>query len=179
MFENASAQLAKAFDENVKNFQFQGVIPNRRSFEAIRGPLTWLEKSHLLLKNVIIKKPEHPLNTMLEVPMDVIINSKIGSYKGFIAENFVIQELTAATKSASIYSWQESKAEIEFILVKGAKIIPIEVKSSEKSARAKSLESYIQRFSPELAVKLSPKNIGFDQNYKILSIPIYLVAKLI
>ncbi len=163
MFENASAQLAKAFDENVKNFQFQGVIPNRRGFEAIPGPLTWLEKSHLLLKNFIIKKPEHPLkasvndnqfklyyfdvgllNAMLEVPMDVIINSKIGSYKGFIAENFVIQELTAATKSASIYSWQESKAEIEFILVKGAKIIPIEVKSSEKSARANNLTGVIR-----------------------------------
>lgn len=198
VFENASAQLAKAFDENVKKFQFQGVIPNRRGFESIRGPLTWLEKSHLLLKNFIIKRPEHPLkasvndnqfklyyfdvgllNAMLEVPMDVIINSKNGSYKGFIAENFVIQELTTATKSASIYSWQESRAEIEFILVRGAQIIPIEVKSSEKSARAKSLDSYIQRFSPELAIKLSPKNIGFDQSNKILSVPIYLAAKLI
>lgn len=116
---------------------------------------------------------------MLELPMEVIIQSKIGSYKGFIAENFVMQELVTATEGGSLYSWQETKAEIEFLFAQGSQIIPIEVKSSEKFARAKSLDSYRQRFNPPLSVKLSPKNIGFDESNKTLILPIYLAAKLI
>lgn len=197
VFENVSTQLGQVHDESVKKFQFSGVIPNKKGFESIRNPLTWLEKSHLLLRSFIVKKSEHPLkaniqdnqfklyyfdigllNAELNIPVKALMTSMIGSYKGFIAENFVMQELISTRLNEDIYCWQETKAEVEFLIVKNADIIPIEVKSSEKFSRAKSLDSYIERYRPELAIKLSPKNIGYDQSKKMLSLPIYLAGKL-
>lgn len=62
--------------------------------------------------------------------------------KGFIAENFVQQELVAHGIFPT-YSWGNSRAEIEFILPdEMGNIIPIDVKSSKRT-KAKSLQSYI------------------------------------
>lgn len=196
VFENAATQLARAYDENVKKFQFGGVISGKKGFESIRGPLTWLIKSNLLIQNYIVKKSEHPLkanvtnnqfklyyfdvgllNAALEIPIEALFQSKIGHYQGYIAENFVIQEMKANFSLQSIYSWQENRAEVEFLITRGADIVPVEVKSSNNFSRAKSLESYIERYQPNLAIKLTPKNIGYDNTKKILTLPIYLAAK--
>lgn len=52
------------------------------------------------------------------------------------------------------------------------KIIPIEIKSADNT-RAKSLETYMKKYKPEYAVKVSSKNFGFENNIK--SIPLYAV----
>jgi predicted AAA+ superfamily ATPase len=198
VFDSVSAQLAKSYDEGVKKFQFTGVIPQKKGFENIRGPLTWLEKSHLVLKNFIVKKSEHPLkvnihdnqfklyyfdvgllNASLEIPMEALFQAKVGEYKGYIAENFVIQELKANLLDQNIYSWQENRAEVEFLITIGADIVPIEVKSTANYSRAKSLDSYMDRYNPELAIKLTPKNIGYDTSKRILSLPIYLAGLIV
>ena len=195
VFDSVASQLAKTYDEGVKKFQFTGAIPQKKGFENIRGPLTWLEKSHLVIKNFIVKKSEHPLkanihdnqfklyyfdigllNATLEIPMEALFQTKVGEYKGYIAENFVIQELKANLAEQNIYSWQENRAEVEFLITIGADIVPIEVKSTAHYSRAKSLDSYIDRYSPPLAIKLSPKNIGYDTSKKILSLPIYMAG---
>ena len=61
------------------------------------------------------------LNCILEIPSEVILQEKLGSYKGFILENFAAQELFAVYNS-DLVSWQEGSAEIEFILVKGGPV---------------------------------------------------------
>jgi len=52
------------------------------------------------------------------------------------------------------------------------------VKSSEKSIRSKSLESFIGRYDPVLSYKLTPKNIGYKESKKTLTLPIYLSGKI-
>lgn len=197
VFESAGSQLAKVYDENVKKFQFTDVISGRKGFESIRGPLTWLTKSNLLIQNYIVKKSEHPLranvtdnqfklyffdvgilNASLEIPMEALFQSKVGYYQGYIAENFVIQEMIANSHKQSIFSWHENRAEIEFLIIRGAHIVPVEVKSSKNTARTKSLDSYIDRYHPELAIKLSLKNIGHNVQKKILTLPIYLAGRI-
>ncbi len=75
-------------------------------------------------------------------------------YKGYIAENFVQQELTAMGIDPS-YSWNDARAEVEFIISnnEGA-IFPIEVKSGKRT-RAKSLASYIDKCAPSKTFKLT------------------------
>lgn len=196
VFESVPIQLAKAFDEEVGKFKFTGVIPKHKGFESIRGPLTWLEKSRLVIRTSIANKAEHPLkayteenrfklyfmdvgllNAALEVPIQAILSDEVGHYKGFIAENFIAQELFAKN-SGSLFSWTESSAEIEFLMINESEIIPIEVKASEKSRRAKSLDSYIERYQPRLAYKLTGQNRGFDPNRKMMTLPIYLAEKI-
>ena len=197
VFNSIPTQLSSVLDESVKKYQFKSVIPKRKGFESIAGPLSWLMESRLCIKNQIVKKSLHPLtgytkdnyfklflfdvgilNSILAIPGEVILDSKIGPYKGFIMENFVSQELYERT-NANLFSWQEGKAELEFIIVKGKNIIPVEVKSSNRTRKSKSLDSFIERYSPDLAIKLTMQNFSINKNRKITTLPIYLCSKLL
>jgi len=56
-----------------------------------------------------------------------------------------------------------------------SEIIPVEVKSGGRT-KAKSLKSYIERYSPERTVKLVGKVGGSDR--KNLVLPLYYAGKL-
>jgi len=82
------------------------------------------------------------------------IKQQAYEYKGYIAENFVQQELAALGFEPS-FSWNDARAEIEFIVSnKQGEIIPIEVKSGGRT-RAKSLKSYIVKCAPSKTIKLT------------------------
>ena len=71
-----------------------------------------------------------------------------------MAENFVQQELTAIGVDPS-YSWNDARAEIEFILATDeGDIVPVEVKSGKRT-RAKSLASYVEKCAPSKTFKLT------------------------
>jgi predicted AAA+ superfamily ATPase len=61
-------------------------------------------------------------------------------------------------------------AEVDFVIQREGKVIPIEVKSAENT-KAKSLTVFINSYKPAYAVKLSTKNFGFEDGKK--SIPLY------
>ncbi len=196
VFHAIPKQLAKSLDESTSRFKFTHVIPNQKGFERISGPLTWLVKSRLCIRNYIAKRSGHPLrgytdenlfklfffdvgllNAALMTPMEALIENQLDSYKGFIVENFVAQELFAELDH-DLVSWTEGNAEIEFLITQGKEIAPIEVKSAMKSRRAKSLDAYIQRYHPKFAYKLSGQNIGrHEAGY--LTLPLYLAGKLL
>ena len=76
------------------------------------------------------------------------------NYRGYVAENFVQQELTAIGVDPS-YSWNDARAEIEFILATDeGDIVPVEVKSGKRT-RAKSLASYVEKCTPSKTFKLT------------------------
>ena len=87
------------------------------------------------------------LQASLLVPMEAIVSEELGSYKGYIVENFVAQELFHRLNS-DLFSWSEGLSEVEFIINQGKYLVPIEVKSSSKFSRTKSLNSFIDRYSP-------------------------------
>ncbi len=196
VFNAVPTQLAKSYDEEVSKFKFLGVIPKQKGFEKIRGPLSWLTQSRLVIKSKIANDALHPLcaytednrfklylfdigllNAMLNIPTSVIMQDELGSYKGFIAENFIAQELFAQF-DRELTSWQKAKSEIEFLIQKDNLIIPIEVKSSKRSTRAKSLHVFIERYSPKLAYKLSGQNYGQNPVKNLTMLPLYLVSKI-
>ena len=196
VFESAPMQLSKSHDEEVRKYQFQGVVPKQKGFERIRSPLGWLVNARLCIKSLIANRAEHPLmgycnenrfklflfdvgllNAMLNTPPEAIVGDELGSYKGFIAENFVSQELFALTNHELI-SWKERGSEIEFLIVNGKEIIPVEVKSSKKSRRSKSLYAYIERYHPKQAFKLSAQNIGHVADKNMTTLPLYCVSKI-
>lgn len=196
VFDSISQQLSKFYDESVGKFHFSGVIPKQKGFERIIGPLTWLTKASLVLKTFIVNKAEHPLKgfseenkfklyyldvgllqASLKIPMTAIMDEEIGSYKGYIVENFVAQELFHQ-KNDQLYSWSEGTAEIEFLYMRGKEILPLEVKSSTKSRRAKSLDSFIAKYAPPVAFKFTAQNRGYEGERKMLTLPLYLIGKL-
>ena len=93
-------------------------------------------------------------------------------YKGYVAENFVQQELTAIGVDPS-YSWNDARAEIEFILATDeGDIIPVEVKSGKRT-RAKSLQSYIEKCNPHKTIKLAGTQGSSALEQKHLVFPLY------
>lgn len=196
VFDSLSIQLSKTVEESVKRFRFRQVIPNRRGFSDIQGPLEWLQASRLCIKNSIANKSGHPLrsycsenrfkaflfdvgilNCMLKIPGEVLLRENAGAYKGFILENFVAQELFATTNK-DLISWQEGSAKIEFLITQGVDIIPLEVKSASRNRRTKSLLSYINRYHPPRSYKLTYQNYGEHPQTGITTIPVYCCGKL-
>jgi len=193
VFNSIPNQLSKSFDENVNKYKFTGVIPRHKGFESVRGPLTWLSTSRLVIKSFIAKKSHLPLSAYteennfklfyhdigllmasLKIPVEQLLLDEVGHYKGPIAENFVATELFSLYDD-HLYSWSEGLAEVEFLINSNQGPIACEVKSSAKFRRSKSLDSFVEKYHPSLALKISTKNLGHNKETKILSLPFYLL----
>lgn len=188
IWENAAIQLAQAVDGSAGKFVFKNSVPGYRNYERLAGPIDWLLRANLLLKTHIIQRPALPLKAQIQENrfklyyFDVgllrtsiglgagdILNYEFGSYKGYLMENFVAQELTASGETA-LFCWEGRQAEVEFVVQRKEDILPIEVKSGN-IRKSKSLISYIQKYSPERALLLNAGNVGTRGERRF--IPIY------
>ena len=86
---------------------------------------------------------------MIELAPEAVVNYDYGSYKGYFAENFILQELVNVW-SESIYNWQENTAEIEFLLSFKNKPVPVEVKAG-LNTKAKSLDVFQKKYVSDVA----------------------------
>ncbi|MCC5878817.1 MAG: ATP-binding protein [Idiomarina sp.] len=173
VFNAVPSQLSSVIDESVKRFKFKNVHERKSRYQELESAISWLEKCRLVLKNYPIEgMPRSPLaaykkeNRLKLFLIDVgLLNHMLGvsykeikqqgyEYKGYVAENFVQQELIALGVDPT-FSWSDARAEIEFIASdQEGNIIPLEVKSGKRT-RAKSLQSYIQKCQPIKTIKLT------------------------
>ena len=173
VFNSIPAQLSLVSDESVKRFKFKHVHERKSRYSDFETAIHWLNCCRLALPNYPIEGlPKSPLAAYKKENMvklflfDVgLLNHMLGSsykeikqqnyeYKGYVAENFVQQELTAIGVDPS-YSWNDARAEIEFILATDeGDIVPVEVKSGKRT-RAKSLASYVEKCTPSKTFKLT------------------------
>ena len=103
-----------------------------------------------------------------------ILKYNYGSYKGYIAENFVAQELRAAGVR-ELFCWEGRTSEVEFLLETPSGIIPLEVKSGWVT-QSKSLSVFRDRYSPQQSIVLSAKNVEICGSR--LYVPIYAAGRL-
>lgn len=191
VFENIPRQLSANVDASVKRYRFNGVLPGKRSFVQLEGPIHWLEKSGLILKSHVCNHAEHPLMTftkdnifrlylfdvgilgaLLNLDPDVIMNDAYGIKKGYYAENFAACELKASGIE-NIIGWQESNSEIEFLITSGADIVPVEVKAGHRT-KAQSLIHYIKRYHPKTAMIFSARQP--KKKKTVYEWPLYFVS---
>ncbi|OFZ83141.1 MAG: hypothetical protein A2583_12965 [Bdellovibrionales bacterium RIFOXYD1_FULL_53_11] len=192
VFESIPSQLARELGK----FVFKDVIPGRQSYRDLASPIDWLVNAGLIYKIKINNKPQIPLdaytkeNTFKLYYFDVGILGAVSGfdfrlllnfitenliYKGFFLENLVLQELVMAGLKNRIYSWVHNESEIEFLTVLDGIVVPIEVKT-RKNRKAKSLSSYIERYSPKKAIRLS-LDCSNEKSGKILvDYPAYMAA---
>ncbi|MEA1912155.1 MAG: AAA family ATPase [Spirochaetota bacterium] len=191
VFMNIPAQLQKIRDDSVKRYMFKNVLSGKNRYLQLRGPVDWLEKSRLLSKNYIIgSEPKAPLKSLikenifklfffdigllhhvLEMSYQEIVSQKT-SYKGYVAENFIQNELRVKNIYPT-YSWMEHNSEIEFILktARGS-FVPLEVKSGSRT-RAKSLKVYKEKYNPDKTIKLVGKESSIYG--KAIVLPLYYI----
>ena len=97
------------------------------------------------------------------------MTDELNDFKGGMAENYVNVQLTI--NGYDTWYWESDRgAEVDFVIQREGKLIPVEVKSADNT-KAKSLQVYIDRFKPAYAIKLSAKNFGFENGKK--TVPLY------
>jgi predicted AAA+ superfamily ATPase len=104
-------------------------------------------------------------------------------HRGAVAEQFAAQELLAcgpADREPDLYCWvreeRNSQAEVDFLIVSGSRVLPIEIKSGS-SGSLKSLNLFLvsHRQSP-LGVRLSGGPHRLEN--RILHLPLYAAGSL-
>ena len=94
---------------------------------------------------------------------------ELNDFKGGMTENYVNVQLTIGGYNA--FYWESARgAEIDFVIQRGGRLIPVEVKSADNT-KAKSLKVYMETYKPYYAIKLSARNFGFEDGKKI--VPLY------
>ena len=110
------------------------------------------------------------LACMSEVPADQILigNNVFEEFKGAFTEEFVLQQLIGHPDTF-IYYWssERSDGEIDFLLQRGSRVIPVEVKA-EENVRARSLRQFVQD-NPGLRLSMSDYR---DQEW-MENVPLY------
>ncbi len=194
VYENIPIQLAQNMDGSVKRFRFKNVIKGKKGYTELSGPISWLQSAELIIKVFISNRAELPLQafskesffklyindigllgSMLDIPPSEILLGKYGTTKGYFVENFAAMELLNASDS-QLYGWNERNSEIEFLMLKGELLIPIEVKSGMRT-KAKSLQQFIKKYNPAHALVLSEKSFS-PKNQVKKNIPLYFAGKL-
>ena len=172
VFRSVPLRLQSNIDGSVKRYGFKDIIEGKKQYSQLRGPIDWLEKSKLVSKNYIVRnQPLSPLMSLCQENFFKLFFFDVGLLcrslgldypevrkqeffqKGFIAENFVQNELLSIGKSPT-FSWSEARSEIEFILKSPiGETYPVEVKSGKRT-KARSLGVYKEKYSPKKTIKL-------------------------
>ena len=83
-----------------------------------------------------------------------LLSDKLNADLGYVYENVVAQMLTAAGHELYYHTWPTPSGkhnyEIDFLIMRGSKVCPIEVKSSGYKAHA-SLDAFAQKYSSQIA----------------------------
>ncbi len=95
--------------------------------------------------------------------------------KGALYENFVASEIVK--KGIDVKYWRtKSKAEVDFIIEKNGKIIPVEVKTDlKKSKLTKSFMSFLDKYNPKAGLILSERFLGKKEKIRFRAI--FLVSR--
>lgn len=115
------------------------------------------------------------LAAMSEAPADLMLasNSIFEEFKGMFTEQYVLQQMVAR-EDLFIYYWSSERndAELDFVVQKGSKIIPIEVKA-EENVKAKSLNVFVASNPGLHGVRLSMSDYR-EQDW-MTNIPLFCV----
>ena len=190
VWNSIPAQLTK---ENRKFIY--GVIKEGARAKDYELALSWLIDCGLVHKICRASKPSVPLKAyedrssfklfladiglltaMGNIDSKTLIegNRIFSEFKGALTEQFVLQQLNSIREYV-IYYWssERSTAEIDFIVQDRGNVIPIEVKA-EENLQAKSLKVYIEKFSPEAAVRTSMSD--FRMQDVLINLPLYAIS---
>ena len=193
VFRSVPAQLSQVQDGSVTRFKFRGIVPGVTHYDRLAGAIDWLEATGLAIKVHIVNTGHLPfkghskenifklllfdvgiLGSMDGLPPKVILDSSYGSYKGYFAENFVAQELICSGKE-TLFSWQNQKAEVEFLLEIDGQAVPIEVKSGSVT-KAKSLKIFSEKYKPPYQVIFSGRPMDIAPGRNKHYYPLYLAG---
>ena len=188
VLDSLPSQLSK---EN-KKFIY-GVIKSGARASEFELAIQWLIDAGLIHKVTRIKEARMPLKfyedisafklflldlglfaCMCEVPASEILigNNIFIEYKGAFAEQYVLQQIISRKVKPYYWSSEKTPSEIDFVIQRDDKIVPIEVKA-EVNVKARSLRQFITN-NPDLkGVRYSM--LGYIDQGWVENVPLYAI----
>lgn len=154
-----------------------GIATRVNRVEAVKIPLSaYHEKDAFKLYLVDVGL----LGAMANLDPKVILDGAklFEEFKGAMGEQYVFQELTASGQNTFFYKKDKPTREVDFLLENVAEVIPIEVKSGEKTY-SKSFGEYIRQQKPDHAFKLSLVSYRTHNTGSVDYLPLYAASSLI
>ena len=105
-----------------------------------------------------------------------LLNDKLNTNLGYVYENVIAQMLTASGNKLFYYTWPKDanhNYEIDFLLSRGAKLHPIEVKSSGYKSH-KSLDAFCEKFSHIVEKRYLIYTKDLQKDGETLLVPAYM-----
>ena len=105
-----------------------------------------------------------------------LLNDKLSTNLGYVYENIIAQVLAASGNKLFYYTWPKDDThnyEIDFLLSRGAKIHPIEVKSSGYKAH-KSLDVFCEKYSHVVERRYLIYTKELKRDMETLLLPVYM-----
>lgn len=183
------AQLAR---EN-RQFKYRSINERARGREY-GDALSWLEGAGLILRARRLTVPRYPLagyedagsfkvylldvgllGALSELPPEILIrgNTLFTEFRGALAENYVAQQLTAASTGGLHYWTSEGKAEVDFVCASQGSVLPLEVKAGV-NPKSQSLRVYDEKYSPPALSRTSLLNLRKDG--RVINFPLYAIS---
>lgn len=109
-----------------------------------------------------------------------LLSDKLDANLGYIYENAVAQALASAGNKLFYYTWiddQKHRYEVDFLLSRGTKLWPLEVKSAGYNTH-KSLDMFCQKFSHRVSNRYLVYTKDLRKDGEVTMIPIYMVGLL-
>lgn len=109
-----------------------------------------------------------------------LLSDKLTANLGYVYENLIAQMLAAAGNKLFYYTWAKDSThnyEIDFLLSRGAKLNPIEVKSSGYNAHA-SLDAFCDKYSNVVDNRYLIYTKDLKKDAQTLLLPVYMTPLL-
>ena len=174
--------LPRQLSKEYSKFQYKTVEKNGNA-KKYGNALDWLVDAGLVKLVHNVSLPEMPLKAYeqpenfkvyvtdiglathhfgFETQSALVRKELKGHAKGGIYENLIFDILNKRGLNLNYYKNGENTQEIEFVFEHSGKVVPVEVKS--KNGQTTSMNEFIKKYSPSLAIKLIDGNIGIDGN---------------
>jgi len=192
VWNSIPAQLAKESSKFI-----YGLIKKGSRAKDFELALSWLIDCGQVYKVCRVTKPGIPLkayedrSTFKLFIVDVGLLSAMGDidaktllegnvffseFKGALTEQYVFQQVKSTDDYVTNYwSADRSTAELDFVIQYEGLVIPIEVKA-EENLQAKSLKVYSEKYSPEVALRISMSD--FREQDWLTNVPLYGISEL-
>ena len=190
VFRSIVPQLSK---ENNEKFIYAAIAKSARA-KDFEDAIEWLASGGIVYRIMNVSKPEYPIKAyemlnyfklfLLDAGLikhvagltnkSVLLSDNF-QFKGQLTENYVLEQFIPLFDVGPAYYSFAQDREIDFLIQYGETVIPIEVKSGG-AVKSASLKSYIDKYNPKLAVRLSAKE--YIHNGSIINIPLYFASKI-
>ena len=105
-----------------------------------------------------------------------LLNDKLNTNLGYVYENIIAQVLAASGNKLFYYTWPKDEThnyEVDFLLSRGAKLHPIEVKSSGYKTH-KSLDVFCEKYSHVVERRYLIYTKDLKRDMETLLLPVYM-----